>query len=138
VFNQLLYSLAVTTMQDELGAAQFKNLLGTRHAGHAALPRLAADAASPWWDDRRRRRWKPASETLQEVWRTPSCTCAPPSARTPHRWTWGRAHTLTHNHPLGQQKPLDRLFSTGPMPVYPADARSPTPWAAASARRPGP
>ena len=33
------------------------------------------------------------------------------------RWTWGRAHTLTHGHALGRQKPLDRLFDTGPLPA---------------------
>jgi penicillin amidase len=32
-------------------------------------------------------------------------------------WAWGKSHTLTHNHPLGQQKPLDKLFSVGPFPV---------------------
>jgi penicillin amidase len=30
------------------------------------------------------------------------------------QWQWGRAHTLTHGHPLGQQKPLDLVFNVGP------------------------
>ena len=29
-------------------------------------------------------------------------------------WQWGKAHTLTHDHPLGVQKPLDRIFNVGP------------------------
>jgi penicillin amidase len=33
------------------------------------------------------------------------------------QWIWGKTHTLTHNHPLGQQKPLDKVFSVGPLPV---------------------
>ena len=32
-------------------------------------------------------------------------------------WTWGQTHTLTHNHPLGQQQPLNLLFSVGPFPA---------------------
>jgi penicillin amidase len=32
-------------------------------------------------------------------------------------WSWGRLHTLTYSHPLGQVKPLDRLFNRGPYPL---------------------
>ncbi len=32
-------------------------------------------------------------------------------------WTWGKLHTLTYAHVLGQVKPLDRLFNRGPYPV---------------------
>jgi penicillin amidase len=116
VFNQLLYSLAVTTMQDELGAAQFKNLLGTR-ALDAALPRLVADAASPWWDDRQTPAVETRAQMLPRVWQHAMAHLRSTFGPDTARWTWGRAHTLTHNHPLGQQKPLDRLFSTGPMPA---------------------
>jgi penicillin amidase len=116
VFNQLLYSLAVTAMQDELGAIQFKNLLGTR-ALDIALPRLAADAGAPWWDDRQTPAVESRTETLAKVWRHALTHLQSTFGPDRSTWTWGRAHTLTHNHPLGQQKPLDRLFSTGPMPA---------------------
>ena len=33
------------------------------------------------------------------------------------RWDWGRLHTLTFRHPLGERKPLDRLFDLGPHPT---------------------
>jgi penicillin amidase len=32
----------------------------------------------------------------------------------PDEWVWGKAHTLTHEHPLGRQPPLDMLFNVGP------------------------
>lgn len=32
-------------------------------------------------------------------------------------WAWGKLHTLTYSHPLGQVKPLDRLFNRGPYPL---------------------
>lgn len=32
------------------------------------------------------------------------------------RWQWGRVHAVAFNHPLGAQKPLDRIFSRGPYP----------------------
>jgi len=33
------------------------------------------------------------------------------------QWSWGRFHTLTFLHPLGQVKPLGRFFNRGPLPI---------------------
>ena len=60
--------------------------------------------------------------------------------------TLGKTHTLAHKHPLGLQKPLDKVFNVGPLPVpggreVPNNLsgnRGPAPWAVAygpSARR---
>ncbi len=117
VFNQLLYALAQTAMQDELGAAQFKNLLGTRVLDFA-LPLLAADAASPWWDDRGTSNIVETRDvTLLKAWRATMAHLRATFGTDPAHWSWGQTHTLTHNHPLGQQKPLDKLFSVGPFGV---------------------
>ncbi|HOG45147.1 MAG TPA: penicillin acylase family protein [Anaerolineae bacterium] len=35
----------------------------------------------------------------------------------PQSWAWGRVHSLTYSHLLGQVKPLDRLFNRGPYPL---------------------
>jgi len=32
-------------------------------------------------------------------------------------WQWGRIHRAPFDHPLGMQKPLDRIFSRGPVPI---------------------
>jgi penicillin amidase len=32
-------------------------------------------------------------------------------------WRWGEIHQLTYAHPLGQVKPLDKLFNRGPYPI---------------------
>jgi penicillin amidase len=32
-------------------------------------------------------------------------------------WRWGDLHQLTYAHPLGQVKPLDKLFNRGPHPI---------------------
>ncbi|HNV59556.1 MAG TPA: penicillin acylase family protein, partial [Rhodoferax sp.] len=50
LFTQLMYELAHAAMADEMGEAQFKNLLRT-FALDTALPRLVADAKAPWWDN---------------------------------------------------------------------------------------
>jgi len=136
LFNQLLYSLASIAMTDEMGALQFKNLLGSRTLD-LALPRLAADAGSPWWDDRNTPAVETRTDTMKLVWRAAINHLQARLGKDPAQWTWGRAHTLTHNHPLGQQKPLDKLFSIGPfaapggreIPNAMGSSIGPAPWA---------
>jgi penicillin amidase len=116
VFNQLLYQLAEGTMADELGPVMFKNLLKTRTLD-AALPRLAADANSPWWDNRSTPAFESRSDTLKGIWRTTQNHLQDTLGKTPSGWSWGKAHTLTHKHLLGQQRPLDLLYDVGPFEV---------------------
>ncbi len=35
----------------------------------------------------------------------------------PQAWKWGRIHRAIFPHPLGIQKPLDRVFNRGPFPI---------------------
>ncbi|WP_282356576.1 penicillin acylase family protein [Pseudomonas sp. PS01303] len=113
VFSQFLYDLADAAMRDELGNEFFDTLLSTRVID-SALPRLAANADSPWWDNRN----TPAKETRADVVRTAWAASMQHLKLTlgdnTAEWKWGAAHTLTHGHPLGQQKPLDRIFNVGP------------------------
>jgi penicillin amidase len=32
-------------------------------------------------------------------------------------WQWGKLHLVRFLHPLGMQKPLDRVFDRGPLPI---------------------
>ena len=44
------------------------------------------------------------------------------------RWSWGAIHPVAFRHPLGGQKPLDRIFNRGP---YPYGGDTNTVWQAA-------
>ncbi len=136
LFNQFVYELAKAAMQDELGEVQFRNLLRTRALDHA-LPRLSADASSPWWDQRGTPAVEKRRDILQLAWRATIDHLRATLGKTPASWVWAKAHTLTHNHPLGQQKPLDLLFNIGPfeapggreVPNNLAFPVGPAPWA---------
>jgi len=136
VFFQLIYETARGAMADEMGAVQFKNLLGTRSLDYA-LPRLALDAASPWWDKRDTAAVETRADTMLLAWRATITHLQTQFGKDPAQWAWGRTHTLTHNHPLGQQKPLDKLFSVGPfaapggreIPNAMGTSIGPAPWA---------
>lgn len=138
-FTQFLYEIAHAAMADELGEAGLDSLRQTRGLDDA-LALLVADAASPWWDSRD----TPAKETraiiLQQAWHATCQHLQTTLGKSLTDWSWGKAHTLTHPHPLGQQKPMDWLFNVGPFPI--AGGRevpnnlstpiSPAPWAVRS------
>lgn len=113
LFNQFLYELAYAALHDELGDTWFPVLLSTR-AIDAALPRLAADAQSPWWNLRGSSERSDRTAIVRMAWHKSLEHLRATLGSDPASWQWGKAHTLTHNHPLGIQKPLNLLFNVGP------------------------
>ncbi|MDD1008877.1 penicillin acylase family protein [Pseudomonas shahriarae] len=113
VFNQFLYDLADAAMRDELGNDFFDTLLSTRVID-SALPRLAANADSVWWDNRNTPNKETRADTVRAAWQASMKHLKLTLGDDTSGWKWGTAHTLTHGHPLGQQKPLDRIFNVGP------------------------
>ncbi|MFJ4118085.1 penicillin acylase family protein [Pseudomonas psychrophila] len=113
VFNQFLYSLTEATMRDKLGDAFFDTMLTTRVID-SALPRLAATPDSPWWDNRTTPQKESRADTVKVAWQASIAHLKAVLGDDPGQWRWGRAHTLTHEHPLWRQKPLDWLFNVGP------------------------
>ncbi|MFZ3082721.1 penicillin acylase family protein [Rhodoferax ferrireducens] len=116
VFNQLLYELTRAAFADEMGEVQFKNLLSTR-ALDSALPRLVADADSPWWDDITTPAHEGRADTVKVAWRATIEHLQKTLGKEATDWGWGNAHALTHSHPLAVQKPLNWLFNVGPFPA---------------------
>ena len=113
LFNQLTYELANQAMRDELGDDFFDSLLSTRVLD-VALPRLTADARSPWWDQRGSAAVESRADTVRAAWQASIAHLRQTFGNDSSQWQWGKGHTLTHPHPLGAQKPLDRLFNVGP------------------------
>jgi penicillin amidase len=116
LFTQLMYELAHAAMADEMGDVQFKNLLKT-FALDSALPLLIADAKSPWWDNIKTKPVESRFETVRVAWVNTIKHLESAIGKDLLLWKWGSAHTLTHAHPLGQQKPLDMIFNVGPFKV---------------------
>jgi penicillin amidase len=119
VFNQLLYEIPRVAMADEMeqrgGKEMFKALLHVRVLDQA-IPRLLDNPASPWWDDVRTPEQETAPQIALRAWHASLAHVRGLYGNDPARWTWGRAHTLTHGHPLGKLPPLNWLFDVGPFP----------------------
>lgn len=112
IFNQLIYQLAYETMGDEMGESFFNTLISTRVIDFA-LPRLAADANSPWWDNRDTSVIEDRAETVAIAWQASLKHLRSTLGTDTTNWQWGKTHTLTHGHPLGQQDLLDKMFNVG-------------------------
>ncbi|WP_285426271.1 penicillin acylase family protein [Pseudomonas sp. efr-133-TYG-103a] len=113
LFNQFLFNLSDQAFHDELGDGLFTTLLSTRMID-MALPRLAADANSVWWNNRNSNEPESRDNTVKVTWHATVSHLKSLYGVNPDEWTWGKAHTLTHEHPLGRQPPLDMLFNVGP------------------------
>ena len=116
LFTQLMYELAKAAMADEMGEAQFKNVLRT-FALDTALANLVADPKSPWWDNVNTPQKESRFETVRIAWVNTIKHLESVYGKDLLKWNWGTAHTLLHAHPLGQQKPLDSIFNVGPFKV---------------------
>ena len=116
LFQQFTAELLRAALKDELGEAQFENLRRTRALDHA-LPRLMADADSPWWDDRSTPQRETQTDIVRRAWKATVAHLQATLGPDATRWRWDAVHTLTHEHPLGRQKPLNRIFNVGPFPV---------------------
>ncbi|MGE8361809.1 penicillin acylase family protein [Pseudomonas sp.] len=116
LFNQLVYQLTRQAMHDELGDSFFDSLLFTRVLD-SALPRLTANADSPWWNDRNTEATESRADIVKAAWQASIAHLQSTLGQDPATWQWGPAHTLEHGHPLGQQKPLDTVLNVGPFEV---------------------
>lgn len=113
LFNQFLFDLTDKTFHDQLGDGMFETLLSTRVID-SALPRLAADGHSPWWNNVNSPAEESRGNTVKIAWHATVSHLKSLYGVNPEEWRWGKAHTLTHEHPLGRQPPLDLLFNVGP------------------------
>ncbi|MFI8737826.1 penicillin acylase family protein [Ectopseudomonas toyotomiensis] len=113
LFNQLTYQLAREAMADELGEVFFDSLLQTRVLD-TALPRLTANADSPWWNRQGSEQRESRAQIVADAWRASLTHLRSVLGNDVDDWNWGRGHTLTHQHALGQQQPLTWLLNVGP------------------------
>lgn len=116
LFSQLSYELAKAVFADELGEVQFQNLLASKALDHA-LPLLVADPKSPWWDNVKTPQKEGYFETVRVAWANTLKHLTGLYGTSLTDWSWVNTHTLTHVHPLGRQKFLDKIFNVGPFAV---------------------
>jgi len=116
MYYKLVWHVLHGALYDELGEEAFKELIS--HAMmQRTLPVLMANDSSKWWDNVA----TPARETRRDIFAAALAASATELTdqlgSDPAQWTWGKVHTIEFVHPIGRQKPLDKLFNVGPSPV---------------------
>lgn len=82
--------------------------------GHDTVAMLRMlDNPKSWWVQRAGGRQALLERSLIEAIEWLRATLGPDASQ----WQWGKIHRAPFDHPLGLQKPLDRIFSRGPVPV---------------------
>ena len=110
LFHLLHQRLMRNLLAADLGEDLF--LSYTEIFNQALLPveQIMRDPRSPWFDS------SPRHAVVERSLREACEELAQRLGADMEKWSWGRLHTLTLEHPLGRNKILARIFSLGPFP----------------------
>ena len=117
IFHRWIYYFLKNTFEDELGEEQLEQFLATHFLKRLIAP-MAEKENSVWWDNINT---KDVVETKKDIVNA-SFSQAILSLKADFgegmdKWTWGKVHSLEHEHPIGQVKALQSFFNVGPFPV---------------------
>lgn len=117
IYYSVLSNILYLTIPDEIGDPAFKALLNSSVMKSSYL-KLISNDSSKWWDNRNtaneiETRSKIFDEAASKTLRMLQTKYGSDESQ----WTWNKMHSLTHNHPLGAVKPLDKIFNVGPFEV---------------------
>lgn len=117
IYYNFLSQIIFLSMKDELGDTAFKTLMETSVPKNSYLTLISNDN-SPWWDNVKTKEVKETrGDVVKQAANNTLALLKKTSGKKTEEWTWGKIHTLTHNHPLGAVKPLDKFFNVGPFVV---------------------
>jgi len=102
----LNYALAHTLLAEKLGPERFDALLDT-YLADPFLEHVSANGQSVWWAGDQ-------AGKVRSAWLVTLTQLRSALGQDMTQWRWGRAHTLTHAHPMGQDNLLELLLNVGP------------------------
>jgi penicillin amidase len=117
IYYKLMHHLHMGIFEDEIGADDLKILIHT-HVLYRSFAKILNNEASLWWDKTN----TPEKETREQIISTAFRQSIADlveqfGTNDMAQWQWGKVHTIEHVHPIGRQKPFNRLFNVGPFPV---------------------
>ncbi len=115
VYYKFLYHVFAEAMLDELGEKDFTLLLKT-HAQKSMIASFINNDSSAWWDNKSTDAKETENNIIEIAFDKTVTELIAQLGYDPDKWTWGKVHTIEYEHPLGKQKPLDKIFNIGPFP----------------------
>ncbi|MEO9893939.1 penicillin acylase family protein [Aurantibacter sp.] len=117
LFHRWLFLVMKKSLFDELGEAQFSQLILTHFFKRMIAPYIANDT-SVWWDDINTSDIKESRETIvTTAFKEAYASLVKDFGDDASQWTWDKVHTIEHGHPLGQVEALQEYFNVGPFPI---------------------
>ena len=117
IYETTYLNLLENIFKDELGSALYRHYIGLTVFAPRALRHILRTGRSGWLDDVGTPQTETLTDVVEKSLRQALADLRSRFGADVKRWDWGRLHTLTFRHPLGDRKPLDRLFDLGPYPT---------------------
>jgi penicillin amidase len=115
VYETFYWRLLHNTLDDELGADLVDDYLHASSHHRAFMEELSTQEDSPWFDDLRTPEREGRDEILVRSYADALDWLGRRFGDLPYEWNWGRVHSITFEHPLGEQWPLNLLLNRGAM-----------------------
>lgn len=115
VYYKFLYHVFAEAMMDELGEKDFEVFLKT-HAQKRMILNFINNDSSAWWDNKNTMVTETENGVIEKAFDKTVQELIVQLGYNPDKWIWGTVHTIEYEHPLGKQKPLDKIFNIGPFP----------------------
>lgn len=121
IFHYLYWKMLFRTFHDEMGDDLFQRFLQHGSAMNTFDAMLVewgktGRTDSPWFDDVQTPERETPVQIIRQAFRDTVSELKQKLGPDPEKWTWGRLHTITFDHPLGKVKPLNLIFDRGPFP----------------------
>jgi penicillin amidase len=117
IYQKWIFKYLKNTFEDELGAEDFNMLLSTHIVKQVIEPQIKNNK-SIWWDNVLSKGKKETkADIITKSFQEAITALENQLGKDVSSWTWGRVHTLEHQHPLGQVAALKGLFNVGSFEV---------------------
>ena len=120
VYSRLLYFILKDAMEDELGKEVFTKLKST-YVLRSGIEHLLSNPNSPWWDNVNTDKTESRSDIFTMAIKQTRESLYQQLTPDMESWSWGKVHQLEFVHPIGRQKPMDKIFNLGPFPIQGAN-----------------
>lgn len=116
IYQRWVFFMLKNTFKDELGDELFNQLLSTHFHKRLIAP-LVSNKTSIWWDNVSTTKVETADDIFQASFVDALTSLKTQFGTNTDLWTWGKIHTLEHEHPIGKVASLRKYFNVGPFPV---------------------
>lgn len=113
IYNKWVYLYLKNTFEDEMGPDNF-NLFLSISLGKQVIARQIKSKNSVWWDNIKTKKAKETRSAIIEKSFTEAISALRKQlGNSVADWSWGKIHTVEHEHPMGKVAALRKLFNVG-------------------------